>query len=82
MNSRVMILLAILLILGACIAGYLGYKTTTEAKEAAIQAEQKAIAAQKVAEIGVPGKVAVVVVKQNVPAYKAVSYTHLRAHET
>lgn len=73
MNSRVMILLAILLILGASVAGYLGYKTTTEAKEAAIQAEQKAIAAQKVAEIGVPGKVAVVVVKQNVPAYKVLT---------
>ncbi len=70
MNSRVMILLAILLILGASVAGYLGYKTTNEAKQAAIQAEQKAIAAQKVAEIGVPGKVAVVVVRQAVPAYK------------
>lgn len=73
MNSRVMILLAILLILGASVAGYLGYKTTTEAKQAAIQAEQKAIAAQKVAEIGVPGKVAVVVIKQGVPAYKVLS---------
>lgn len=70
MNSRVMILLAILLILGASVAGYLGYKTTNEARQAAIQAEQKAIAAQKVAEIGVPGKVAVVVIKQGVPAYK------------
>lgn len=73
MNSRVMILLAILLILGASVAGYLGYKTTTEAKQAAIQAEQKAIAAQKVAEIGVPGKVAVVVIKQGVPAYKVLT---------
>ncbi|MES3041720.1 MAG: Flp pilus assembly protein CpaB [Pseudomonadota bacterium] len=73
MNSRVMILLAILLILGASVAGYLGYKTTTEAKQAAIQAEQKAIAAQKVAEIGVPGKVAVVVIKQGVPAYKVLA---------
>ncbi len=73
MNSRVMILLAILLILGASIAGYLGYKTTTEAKQAAIAAEQKAIAAQKVAEIGVPGKVAVVVIKQAVPAYKVLT---------
>lgn len=73
MNSRVMILLAILLILGASIAGYLGYKTTTDAKQAAIQAEQKAIAAQKVAEIGVPGKVAVVVIKQGVPAYKVLT---------
>ena len=73
MNSRVMILLAVLLILGASIAGYLGYKTTNEAKEAAVQAEQKAIAAQKVAEIGVPGKIAVVVVKQNIPAYKVLT---------
>lgn len=73
MNSRVMILLAILLILGASIAGYLGYKTTSEAKAAALQAEQKAIAAQKVAEIGVPGKVAVVVVKQPIPAYKVLT---------
>lgn len=73
MNSRVMILLAILLILGASVAAYLGYKTTAEAKQAAIQAEQKAIAAQKVAEIGVPGKVAVVVVKQGVPAYKVLA---------
>lgn len=73
MNSRVMILLAILLILGASVAGYLGYKTTSEAKQAAIQAEQKAIAAQKVAEIGVPGKVAVVVIKQGVPAYKVLT---------
>jgi len=73
MNSRVMILLAILLILGASIAGYLGYKTTAEARQAAIEAEQKAIAAQKVAEVGVPGKVAVVVVKQAVPAYKVLT---------
>ena len=73
MNSRVMILLAVLLILGASIACYLGYKTTNEAKEAAVQAEQKAIAAQKVAEIGVPGKIAVVVVKQNIPAYKVLT---------
>jgi len=73
MNSRVMILLAILLIVGASVAGYLGYKTTNEARQAAIQAEQKAIAAQKVAEIGVPGKVAVVVIKQDVPAYKVLA---------
>lgn len=73
MNSRVMILLAVLLILGASVAGYLGYKTTTEAKQAALQAEQKAIAAQKVAEIGVPGKVAVVVIKLGVPAYKVLT---------
>lgn len=73
MNSRVMILLAVLLILGATIAGYLGYKTTSEAKAAAIQAEQKAIAAQKVAEIGVPGKIAVVVVKNDIPAYKVLT---------
>jgi len=68
-----MILLAILLIIGASIAGYLGYKTTNEAREAALEAEQKAIAAQKVAEIGVPGKVAVVVVKQNIPAFKVLT---------
>mgnify|MGYP003421246382 FL=1 len=73
MNSRVMILLAILLILGASIAGYLGYKTTAEARQAAIEAEQKAIAAQKVAEVGVPGKVAGGVVKQAVPAYKVLT---------
>lgn len=77
MNSRVMILLAILLILGASIAGYLGYKTTNDAREAALAAEQKAIAAQKVAEIGVPGKVAVVVVKQNIPAFKVLTVDDL-----
>lgn len=73
MNSRVMILLAVLLIVGASVAGYLGYKTTQEAKQVALEAEQKAVAARKVAEIGVPGKVRVVVAKQDIPAYKKLS---------
>ncbi len=73
MNSRVMILLAVLLIVGASVAGYLGYKTTQEAKQVALEAEQKAVAARKVAEIGVPGKVPVVVVKHDIPAYQKLS---------
>jgi len=69
MNSRVMIFLAVLLILGASVAGYLGYKTTAEARSlaesAVLQAEKtKAAAAQ-----GVPGKVPVVVVRQTVQAF-------------
>ncbi len=73
MNSRVMILLAVLLILGASIAGYLGYKTTQEAKQAALAAEQKAVEAKKEAAITVPGKEPVVVVKQDVPLYKTLT---------
>jgi len=71
MNSRVMILLAVLLILGASIAGYLGYKTTQEAQQAALVEQQKAIEAQKkAAEVVVEGKVPVVIAKQEIPAYK------------
>lgn len=70
MNSRVMIILAVLLVLGASIAGYLGYRATQEAQQAAQQAQQKAVAAQQAAEAGVANKVAVVVVRQLVPQYK------------
>lgn len=73
MNSRVMILLAVLLLLGAGIAGYLGYKTTQEAQQAALQAEQQAAEAVKKAEEGPAGKVPVVVLRQDVPAYKKLS---------
>lgn len=70
MNSRVMILLAILLVLGASVAGYLGYRTTQEAQQVALQAEQQAAEARKVAEAGPAGKIPVVVLRQDVPAYK------------
>ena len=42
MNSRVMILLAVLLVLGAAIAGYLGYQATSEATAAADAARRHA----------------------------------------
>ena len=73
MNSRVMILLAVLLVLGAAIAGYLGYQATSEATAAADAARLKAEAAERAAVTGMTGRVAVVVVRQPVPAFKALT---------
>ncbi|MEL0027489.1 MAG: hypothetical protein VW625_02305 [Perlucidibaca sp.] len=74
MNSRVMILLAVLLVLGASVAGYLGYRTTQEAQQAALVEQQKAVEAQKkAAEVVVEGKVPVVVARADIPAYKKLS---------
>ena len=69
MNSRVMMLLALLLVIGAGVAGYLRYKTTEDAKQAALAAEQQVVEANKKAEITVPGKEPVVVLKQDVGLY-------------
>lgn len=73
MNSRIMILLAVLLIAGAAIAGYLGYKTTQDAKVVAAEAEKQIIAAHKAADAGVTGKVPVVVARQNIALYKVLT---------
>lgn len=70
MNSRVMILLALLLVFGAGLAGYFGYKTTQEAKEAAEKAAEVAEDAKEKAGLSVPGKEAVVIIKRDVPLYK------------
>lgn len=70
MNSRVMLLLALLLVIGAGVAGYLGYKTTEDAKQAVFAAEQQAAVAKKQAEVTVPGKEPVVVLKRDVSLYQ------------
>lgn len=72
MNSRVMLVLAVLLIVGAAIAGYLGYKTTQDAKQAAEQAAREAEVV-KAQVIVVPGKVPVVVAVREIPAYKTIA---------
>ncbi|MDP1539525.1 MAG: Flp pilus assembly protein CpaB [Moraxellaceae bacterium] len=72
MNSRVMLVLAVLLIVGAAIAGYLGYKTTQDAKQAAEQAAREAEVV-KAQAIVVPGKVPVVVAVREIPAYKTIA---------
>lgn len=69
MNSRVMIFLAVLLILGASVAGYLGYKTTAEAKALAESAVLQAQKTKEAAAQGVPGKVSVVILRQAVQAF-------------
>ncbi|MEO6698991.1 MAG: Flp pilus assembly protein CpaB [Paraperlucidibaca sp.] len=69
MNSRVMMLLALLLVIGAVVAGYLGYKTTEDAKQVALLAEQQVVEAKKKAEITVSGKEPVVVLKQDVDLF-------------
>lgn len=71
MNSRVMLVLAVLLIIGAAIAGYLGYKTTQDAKLAAEQAAREAEVVKAKAVV-VPGKVPVVVAAREIPAYKTI----------
>lgn len=73
MNSRVMIFLAVLLILGAGIAGYLGYKTTVEAQTLAESANLQAQKIKEAAAQGVPGKVPVVVLRQAVAAFHEIS---------
>lgn len=70
MNSRIMILLAIFLIIGASIAGYLGYRTTQDAKTATAEAQRQIVVAKKMADAGIAGKVPVVVARQNIPIYK------------
>lgn len=70
MNSRVMILLALLLVLGAGLAGYLGYQTTQDAKQAAVKAELAAAEAKQKAAITVPGKEPVVIIKKDVDLYE------------
>jgi len=69
MNSRVMIFLAVLLILGASVAGYLGYKTTVEARTLAETAVLEAQKTKEAAALGVPGKVPVVILRQAVQAF-------------
>lgn len=73
MNSRIMILLAVLLIAGAAIAGYLGYKTTQDAKVVTAEAEKQIVAARKAADAGIAGKVPVVVARQNIALYKVLT---------
>lgn len=73
MNSRVMILLAVLLILGASVAGYLGYKTTVDARNLAASAVQQAEKTKAAAALGVPGKIPVVVVRQPVSAFHSLT---------
>ncbi|REH39028.1 pilus assembly protein CpaB [Paraperlucidibaca baekdonensis] len=73
MNSRVMLLLALLLVIGAGVAGYLGYKTTEDAKQAALAAEQEVVAAKKQAAVTVTGKEPVVVLKQDVSLFDTLS---------
>lgn len=73
MNSRIMILLAVLLLLGASVAGYLGYSTTQDAKRASEEARVKIAAAEQAAAIGVAGKSPVLVARQAIPAFKTLT---------
>lgn len=66
MNSRLLLALAVLLVCAALVAGYMGYRTTTEAREAAVAAERRAANAGQ----GTEGKTAVIVLRQSVPAFK------------
>lgn len=70
MNSRLLLALAVLLLLGASIAGYMGYKTTVDARDAAVAAEKKALEAAN-AGTSSKDKTTVIVLRQAVPAYKA-----------
>lgn len=67
MNSRLMMLLAGVLILGAAIIGYLGYRTTVDARIAAEEAERRAADAMR--QQGPEGKTAVVVATRQIPAF-------------
>lgn len=69
MTSRMMLVLAAFLLLGAAIAGYLGFRTTRDAQQAAVIAQQKMIEAKSQTGVGVPGKTPVVVARQAVAAY-------------
>lgn len=69
MNSRVMLILALVLILGAIIAGYLGYQTTQQAREAAERAAVEAERVRAQAQV-VPGKVPVVVAAREISAFQ------------
>lgn len=72
MNSRVLVLLAVLLLVGASIAGYLGYRTTVEAREAVAAAEKRA--AESAAATGtINGRTSVMVVIKPVPAFKVLT---------
>lgn len=73
MNSRIMIFLAVLLIMGAGIAGYLGYQTTVEAQTLAESANLQVKKVKEAAGQGVPGKVPVVVLRQAVAAFHELS---------
>lgn len=68
MNSRLMLLLAGLLVLAATIVGYLGYRTTADARTAAEEAERKAANAMR--QQGPEGKTAVVSVSRPVQAFQ------------
>lgn len=70
MNSRVLILLAVLLLLGASVAAYLGYQTTVEAREAVARAEAKAA---EVAKAKAEGQAQVVVVTRPVAAFQTLA---------
>lgn len=69
MNSRVMLLLALLLVIGAGVAGYLGYKTTEDARMAALVAEQQVAEVKQQASVSAADKTPVVVLKQDVSLY-------------
>lgn len=69
MNSRLLLAVAVMLLLGASIAGYMGYKTTVDARAAAAAAEKRAQEAEGVG-VSSAGKTAIMVLRQAVPAYK------------
>lgn len=68
MNSRVLALIAGILVLAASILGYLGYQSTADARQAAQEAEARAAAATAVAS-GQP----VVVLTRDISAYSALT---------
>ncbi len=73
MNSRVMLLLAVVLLLAAGIAGYLGYKATSDAKEEVRQAQQVARQAQVAATAATANKIPVVVAQRPIPAFQKIT---------
>lgn len=72
MNSRVMLLLAVLLALAAGVAGYMGYKTTQEARQEAQKARLEAQQA-RIASTPETGRIPVVIAQRPIPAYHQIT---------
>lgn len=73
MNSRVMLLLALLLVLAAGAAGYFGYRTTVEAREEVREAQQAVKEVKAAAAIESSTRIPVVVAVRPIAAFTTVT---------
>lgn len=67
MNSRILLLVSLVLLIGASILGYMAYRTTTEAQEQALAAQRKAENAAS------EGRTPMVVLARSVKAYEVIA---------